>query len=80
MVLYYQELTPANSTYNYLDNNLQQTVMGIDKKSDVNYEVEFHPGSNNSKVITGIGVNYTKDKDKVNRLKLYRNILVETTI
>ena len=75
MVLYYQELTPASSTYNYLDNNLQSIAFNRQNETDPDssYEVEFNPGSNNDKVITGIGVNYRKKR--VNRLKLYRNIL-----
>lgn len=85
MLLYYQELSLSNSTYNYLDNNLQQTEFSlslpfdaIDNITNLNYEVEFYPGTNNDKVITGIGVGYKKDKDKVNRLKLYHNTIVET--
>ncbi|MEM9927963.1 MAG: hypothetical protein AAF915_30305 [Cyanobacteria bacterium P01_D01_bin.50] len=89
MALGYQELTPASPTYNYLDNNLQSIAfigekeIGFDKEknkdkgSDFGYQIGFNPGSYNDMVITGIGVNYSGNKNKVNRLKLYRNILVE---
>ena len=95
MVLHYQELTPANSTYNYLDNNLQKIAFRGEKEAGLggDYEVEFDPGSSNGMVITGIGVSYHRDKnkrkkkdndknfkEKVTGLKLYRNILVETEI
>ncbi|NEQ72418.1 MAG: hypothetical protein F6K23_04620 [Okeania sp. SIO2C9] len=78
MVLHYQELTPASSTYNYLDNNLQSTAFNRQNETDPDsgYESEFNPGSDNHKVITGIGVTYFKNG--INRLKLYRNILVES--
>ncbi|NET00787.1 MAG: hypothetical protein F6K61_09465 [Sphaerospermopsis sp. SIO1G1] len=81
MVLHYQEITPATPGYNYLDNNLQSIAFKRqtqEEKPHKSYEVEFNPGSSNDKVITDIGVNYRKKRDQVNRLKLYRNILVET--
>ena len=90
MVLYYQEIALASSTYNYLDNNLQSIAFKGQKEvnPDDNYEVHFNPGDYNDMVITNIGVNYRKDKkkkenkggDKVNRLKLYRNQLVEIVV
>ncbi|NES67653.1 MAG: hypothetical protein F6K24_21640, partial [Okeania sp. SIO2D1] len=60
MVLYYQELTPDNSTYNYLDTNLQSTAFNRQNETDPDsgYESELNPGSYNNKVITGIGVTY----------------------
>ncbi|NEP90080.1 MAG: hypothetical protein F6K18_26455 [Okeania sp. SIO2C2] len=78
MVLHYQELTPASSTYNYLDNNLQSIAFNRQNETDPDsgYESEFNPGSNNGKVITGIGVTYRNNG--VKSVKLYRNILVET--
>ncbi|MDJ0798720.1 MAG: hypothetical protein QNJ51_18190 [Calothrix sp. MO_167.B12] len=47
---------------------------------DSSYEVKFHPGSNNDMVITDIAVNDRNKNYKTNRLKLYRNILVETDV
>ncbi|NEP05680.1 MAG: hypothetical protein F6K25_02870 [Okeania sp. SIO2G4] len=78
MVLHYQELTPDNSTYNYLDNNLQSDGFKRQNETapDSGYESEFNPGSNNGKVITGIGVTYRNNG--VKSVKLYRNILVES--
>jgi len=78
MVLHYQELAPANSTYNYLDTNLQSTAFNRQNETDPDsgYESELNPGSNNGKVITGIGVTYRNNG--VKSVKLYRNILVES--
>ncbi|NET51537.1 MAG: hypothetical protein F6K09_23325, partial [Merismopedia sp. SIO2A8] len=41
------------------------------------YEVEFNPGSNNNRVITGIGVGYRGRTQKAQYLRLYRNTIEE---
>ena len=80
MVLHYQELTPASPGNNYLDAGLQSIEFQhqeMAERPESSYEVEFNPGSNNSMVITGIGVGYRGKKQRVQYLKLYRNMIVE---
>jgi hypothetical protein len=79
MVLHYQELTPASPANNYLDVGLQSIAFRRQetlKKPD-SYEVEFNPGSNNNRVITGIGVGYRGKRERLQYLKLYRSTIEE---
>lgn len=81
MVLYYQELTPVNSKYNYLDTEVQSIgFKGRNEESpSSNYESHFQPNGYEGKVITGIGVGYRGKKEEAKYLKLYRNTIVEET-
>jgi hypothetical protein len=81
MVLYYQELTPASSTNNYLDTEVQSKAFSRQKEelsANSSYESHFEPDGDEGKAIVGIGVGYSGGKKgKVDRLKLYRAPLIE---
>ena len=80
MVLHYQELTPASPANNYLDTGIQSIAFRgkeIRKKPDNSYEVEFNPGSNNRRVITGIGAGCRGSNKKIQDLKLYFSTIEE---
>lgn len=81
MVLYYQELTPASPTNNYLDTSVQSIAFQRTTESspEKSYKVHFRPSGNEGLVITGIGVSYRKKSDNIQRIKLYRRAIVETT-
>ena len=79
MVLYYQELNPASPTSNYLDTDLQSISFKgrTEVSADKSYESHFQPSGDEGRVVTGIGVGYRSKSNKINRLKLYRNTIVE---